>query len=189
MSKNREKKERIVAELGEKAKRATSLIFANYQGLTHPQLEQLKKALKAVNAELVVTKNTLLKRALESANRKLVLSAVEGSQIANLEGPTATLFAYNDIIAPLKELAKTIKKLKLPASPSGGQGGPAIKFGILDGRMLAEHDVIRLSTLPTRDVLLAQLVGQMQSPLYGLRQALVWNMQKLLMTLKAIEGR
>lgn len=178
-SKQRERKEAIVAQLAQKVKKAQSLVFANYQGLTHAQLEQLKKALKAVNAELVVTKNTLLKRALDQGKSEKVV----------LTGPTATLFAYGDSIAPLKELAKTIKKLKLPASPSGGQGGPAIKFGIIDGRMLAENDVIRLSTLPTRDVLLAQLVGQMQSPLYGLHRALSWNMQKLLMTLKAIEGR
>lgn len=68
MSKNRQKKEAIVAELTDKVQKAQSLVFTNYQGLTHPQLEQLKKKLKVLNADLVVTKNTLLKRAIEGSN-------------------------------------------------------------------------------------------------------------------------
>ena len=101
------------------------------------------------------------------------------SQLSTLEGPTATLFAYDDVVAPLKELAKIIKALKLPT----------IKFGIVDGKLLAENEVIRLSTLPSRQVLLAQLVGGLKSPIYGLHRALNWNIQKLVLTLKAIETK
>ncbi len=172
VSKNRQKKEVIVAELTQKVSRAKAMIFTNYQGMTHVQLEHLKKALRNTQAELVVAKNTLLKLSLEQIQNSKF-------KIQNFEGPTGTIFAYNDVVAPLKELAKIIKTLKLPA----------IKFGIVDGKLLAENDVVRLSTLPSHEVLLAQLVGGLKAPLYGLHRALNWNIQKLVMTLKAIESQ
>ncbi|MBI2430399.1 MAG: 50S ribosomal protein L10 [Candidatus Levybacteria bacterium] len=160
-----DKKVAIVAQLSQKASKAKAVVFTNYQGMTHPQLEQLKKALKNTQAEMVVAKNTLLKIAL--------------GQNQNLEGPTGTIFAYEDVVNPLKELAKTIKTLKLPL----------IKFGIIEGRVLAEADIVRLSTLPSREVLLAQFVGGIKAPLYGLHRALNWNIQKFVMTLQVIKDK
>jgi len=104
ISSNRQKKEKIVQELTDKIQKAKSLIFTNYQGLTHKQIEELKKSLKDFNAELVVTKNTLLKLALKMENGKWKMENDEG-----LANPTATLFVYDDVIAPLKQIAKTIK--------------------------------------------------------------------------------
>lgn len=166
VSKIRQKKETIVAELAEKAGKAKALVFTNYQGLTHIQLEQLKKALKKTNAEYVIAKNTLL---------KLALGQTQGDK--EFELPTATLFIYEDIVAPLKELAKTIKNLKLPA----------IKFGILEGKLITEQEVLKISILPSREVLIAQVIGGMKSPLYGLHRALQWNIQKLVLTLGVIQ--
>ena len=176
---NRKKKEGIVDELSVKVAKAKALVFTNYQGLTHQQLEKLKKALRAANAELVIAKNSLLLRALQSTEKKS--SAVVGSRstVDILVGPTATLLAYEDIVLPLKALAKTIKELKLPI----------IKFGILDGEMLAAGDIDRLSLLPPKEVLLAQLVGGLKAPIYGLHRALNWNLQRLVMTLSAIQQK
>lgn len=171
ISKNRQKKEQIVAKLSEKIKKANALVFANYQGMTHQQMEELKKALKAVNAELVVAKNSLLNLALKNSEAKPAEN--------QLKEPTATLFAYSDPIAAVKELFKTIKKINLPI----------VKFGILEKKILTGEDVNRLSTIPPREVLIAQLVGGMKSPIYGLHRALNWNLQKLVMTLKAIESK
>lgn len=169
ISKQRQKKEQIVGELLELAKKAKGFVFTNYQGMTHKQLEELKKDLKQAEADLVVTKNTLLKRTIESVDHK-----IEDSILHN---PTATLFIYNDIVAPIKALSKSIKNIKFPL----------IKSGIIEGRVLAEKDILRLSTLPSRETLIAQVVGGMKSPLFGLHRALNWNMQKLVLTLKAIE--
>src|SRR5438552_2198584 len=94
ISKNRIKKEGIIAELSQKIDKAKSIIFTNYQGLTHQQLERVKKTAKKLEAEYVTTKNTLLQRALEDKKIKL-----ENDE--NLKEPTATLFIYNDIVAPL----------------------------------------------------------------------------------------
>lgn len=168
---SRAKKEAIIKRLSEKVAKAKAMVFTNYQGMTHIQLEKLKRDLKNTQTELVVAKNTLLNLSLEASNSKL--------QMPYLEGPTAILFIYDDLVAPLKELARSIKTLVLPR----------IKFGILDNTLLAEQEIVRLAALPSREVLIAQLIGSMKSPLYGLHRALNWNLQKFVMTLKAIEAK
>ncbi|MFH1535737.1 MAG: 50S ribosomal protein L10 [Patescibacteria group bacterium] len=171
LSKSRQKKEKIVAKISEKVGKAKAMVFTNYQGMTHIQLEKFKKALKPTQAELVVTKNTLLEKALQTSNFKLLTS--------NFQEPTATLFAYADLMIPLKELAKVIKLLNLPK----------IKSGILDGKTLSADEVLKLATLPSREILIAQLVTGMKAPLFGLHRSLNWNIQKLVMTLSAIQQK
>lgn len=150
--------------------KAKSMIFTNYQGLTHQQLERLKKTAKKLQAEYITTKNTLLKRAL---GNKI---DVEKEKFVE---PTATLFIYNDIAAPLKELSKIIKELNLPK----------IKFGILEGKILTEKEISKIATLPPLPILRAQLLGQMKAPISGIHRALNWNMQKLVLTLNAIKDK
>jgi len=187
-SPNRQKKEKIVAELLEKVVRSKGMIFTSYQGLTHKQLEKLKKAVKAADADFVATKNSLILKAMEAslAEDSLRSGGAGGESRrgkAKIEGEfknaTATLFLYGDPVMPLKELAKTIKELSLPL----------IKFGILDGKQIASEEILKLSTLPTREALLTQLVVGLKSPISGLHRALNWNIQKFVMTLKAIESK
>lgn len=173
VTENRKKKEAIVAEIADKAKRAKAVVFTNYEGMTHRQLEELKKGLKTADAELAISKNTLLKIALKDSG------FADASRDQAFEKPTATLYTYGDPMLALKELAKSIKALKLPS----------IKFGIFEGRVLSNAEVTKLATLPSRDVLLAQLVGGLKSPLYGLHRALNWNVQKFVMTLSAIQQK
>lgn len=167
-SPNRQKKEKIVAELLEKVNRAKGMVFTSYQGLTHKQLEDIKKKVKSLDADFVATKNTLILRTLKDYKDKL---------LSPLTGATATLFLYGDPVGPLKEVARAIKEFNLPT----------IKFGILDGKILSVDEVLKLSTLASREVLLAQLVAGLKSPIFGLHRALNWNLQKFVMTLKAIE--
>lgn len=174
ISKNRAKKEEIVAKVSEKMEKAKALVFTNYQGLTHRQLEDLKRKLKECDTEVSVVKNTLLRLALSKTAKK---EAVKDDNALN--NPTATMFIYSDIIAPLKELAKTIKEFGLPS----------IKFGILDNKTITADEVTKLSTLPSKDVLIAQIVSGLKSPIYGLHRALSFNIQQLVMTLKAIETK
>ena len=188
VSPNRFKKQQIVAKLSDKLAKSKGLVFANYQGLTHKQLEKLKKAIKQANAELVVTKNTLLHIALgkaakepketkETQGKKTSGSSVPSvSSITSLEGPTATLFLYADPIEPLRQLAHTIKELNLPT----------IKLGIIDGKNLTSDEVMKLAALPPYNVLITQLLFQIKAPIYRLHRALGWNIQKLVMTLNAI---
>ena len=165
---NKQKKIETVAELSEKVNKSKALVFTNYQGLTHLQIEGFKKGLRKLDAEYAITKNRLMKRALEE-NKHMVDDNA-------LEQPTATLFLYGDPIAPLKTLAKMMKDLQKPG----------IKFGIMEGHIIDDKQVIQLSTLPSKEILLAQLLGMMQSPLIGLHRALNWNLQSFVMTLNAI---
>lgn len=169
-SASRAKKEKIVAKLAEKVNRAKGFVFTGYQGLTHKQLEGLKKAVQALDADFVATKNTLILKAFENCKLK-----IENS----LEDATATLFLYGDPVMPLKALAKSIKELSLPT----------IKFGILDGLQMTGEQLLKLSTLPSRETLLTQLVVGLKSPISGLHRSLRWNIQKFVMTLKAIESK
>ena len=171
VSQNRQNKEKLVAELVEKVGKSTAIVFANYQGLTHLQIEGFKKGLRKLDAEYAITKNRLMKRALEENNHPIDEHA--------LDQQTATLFLYGDPVTPLKALAKMIKETQKPT----------IKFGFMEGNQIDEQQVIKLSTLPPKEVLLAQLMGMMQSPLTGLHRALNWNLQKFAMTLKAIEEK
>ena len=166
----RQKKIDIVASLNEKLAKSKAIVFTNYQGLTHKQLEKLKKAIKPLKAEFVVAKNSLVLRALDQNKIKLA-----GEN--DLQGQTGTLFIYEDIMSPLRELAKLIKEL----------GIPSIKFAIMYGDRISGEQVLKLSTLSSREALLAQLVGSLKSPIWGLHRALSWNLNKLMLTLKYIE--
>lgn len=172
ISQNRQKKEQLVAELQEKVKKSTGMVFANYQGLTHQQLENLKKNLKKTESEFVAVKNTLLQIALKDKIDKEATKAY-------FEQPTGAMFIYNDIVDPLKELSKTIKEFKMPV----------IKFGILEGKFVTDKEVTKIASLPPLPVLRAQLLGQMQAPISGLHRALRWNLQSLVMTLNAVKDK
>ena len=192
---SRAKKEKIVAELSEKVTRSKGMVFTSYQGLTHKQLENLRKAVKALDADFVATKNTLLKLALlnskhETRNSKQIQNSNDknsknlsvsdfGFRISDFQGATATLFLYADPIMPLKELAKSIKEFNLPS----------IKFGILDGQQMSSEQILKLSTLASRETLLTQLVFSLKSPISGFHRALAWNMQRFVMTLGAIKDK
>ena len=79
----------------------------------------------------------------------------------------------------LKELAKILKEFNLPT----------IKFGILENKTITADQVNKLATLPSREILIAQLIGNMQAPIYGLHRALNWNIQKFVITLNAIQNQ
>lgn len=123
-----------VASLKEKVEKSTGFVVADYQGLTHKQLEELHKALRKVEADFTIVKNSLLKIA---SNEKL-----------KSVGPTAVLFAHKDNLGALKELYKFIKTNTLPK----------VKFSILDGQEYDEKETARLAALPTKEGLIAQLM-------------------------------
>lgn len=164
-----QKKIDTVTELTDKVGKATSIVLTEYQGLKHKQLEELRKMLRRVDAEFVVTKNRLLKRALGDA-------AVSIESL--LEQPSATLFSYADEVAPLKELLKFFK----------ATGFGKTKGGLLGTTVLTEKDITRLSTLAPRQQLLAQLAGQLNAPIQGLHYALSWNINRFVWALDAVKN-
>ena len=150
---------------------AKSIVFTDYSKLTHKQLEELRKNLKKVQGEFIVSKNSLLKRALTSINQ-----AVEE---AHLTGATGALLSMADEVSPIKTLVNFFK------TAAAG----AVKGGLLGTVALSQNDVAKLAKLPPRIELYGQLVGQLQAPIYGLHNALSWNMRKLVWTLEAVKSK
>lgn len=158
--------------LAEKVTRAKTLIFANYHGLTVNQIADLRGKIKNVGGELLVAKNTLLSRALSSTNYQLPTTNL-------LIGPTAAIFAYEDEIAPIKETATLAKTL----------GVPKFKFGFFAKRFLEASDIEELARIPTRDVLQAQVVGTLSSPIYGVVSVLQANIRNLVSVIDQVSKK
>lgn len=164
----------LVKNLTEELKEAKSLVLVNYSRLNVKAQQDLKSRLKEVGGRMVVVKNTLLKRAGESA--KLDKNLMEDSV---LQGQTALILASADPLAPIQVLGKFAKEFVSAA----GEPSPKFKVGVIDGSFQDEAALTTLSTLPGRDALLGQLLGSLMSGMYGLVGTLSNPMQGLLYTL------
>lgn len=150
MGKNRQIKEAKVLEIKEKMEKAQGIIFAKYQGLTVEEDTELRKKLRESGVEYKVYKNTLT----TLAAKELGLDAIE----TVLEGPVSVAFGYEDPTAPariLNDFAKEHKKLEL-------------KGGIVQGEIFDTAKVQQLATIPSREVLLAKLLGSFKAPVSNL---------------------
>src|SRR3989338_6025093 len=168
MPKTKLQKKEIVTELTEKVGKAKSLVFADYQGLTMSQLSVIRIQLSEINAELIVTKNNLLRIALKDSHINI--------DDASIEGPIATLLAYDDESSPIKVLTKGLKDIQIGK----------IKSGILDGEILDEAKIQKLASLPSKDELRAKVVGSLGAPLYGIVGVLQANLRNLVYALEQI---
>lgn len=171
MAKTRQQKEESVAKISEKFSRAKAIVFADYKGLNMKQLSDLRDKLRGVDGEFSITKNTLLEHALPSSNFHLPTSS--------LEGPTATLFAYDDEVSPIKVLVKALKDAALGK----------VKSGFLGATPLDEAKILQLSTLPTKDELRGKTVGVLVAPLQGMISVLQGNLRNLVYALNQIKEK
>lgn len=167
MATTREKKETIVAEYGEKIRRSQALIITEYRGLTVKQLEALRRELRGCDSEMMVSKNTLLARALIDAG----MPAPESL----LSGPTAVTFCFNELAAPAKALSKWAKDTKILV----------LRGGMVGASVFDEAGVEALSQLPGRNQLRAQVVGVLQAPISGLVNVLAGPVRGFLTVLNA----
>ena len=142
-------KEQVVAELTERLRTAETLIVADYRGLTNAEIDGLRTKLIEHGARFAVVKNTLTRRAAEAAGADALL--------ALLEGPSAIAFVESggDPVAVAKALGDTARDTKVLA----------IRGGVLEGAAMSAAEVESLAKLPPADVLRAQLVGAIVSPL------------------------
>jgi large subunit ribosomal protein L10 len=145
----RSEKERVVAELADRLRSTETLMVADYRGLSMPEIEELRSRLLEAGARFTVVKNSLTKLAAEAAGTKDVLELVEG--------PTAIAFleADGDPVAVAKVLSETARAHDVLV----------IRGGILDGSLVGDADIKRLATLPSHEVLRAQLAGAVAGPL------------------------
>lgn len=149
-----EQKKKVVQELTEKVKSAQTIVLADYRGLTVEQDTALRNALRAAGVEYKVVKNTLTSFAMKE-------NGLEGMD-AYLSGPTAMAMSATDVVAPAKVLAEFAKKFdKLE-----------LKAGVVEGKVVDVNVIQKLAELPSREVLIARLMGSLNAPMTGLAVAL-----------------
>lgn len=149
------KKVRAVEELSGKLSRSSVAIATDFRGMSANAMTELRRHLRAQGIEYHVVKNTLTERAAEAAGHPEVKEA--------LEGPTGFAFGYGDPIEPVRILQDYVRANRLPM---------LIRAAVLDGRVFPAAQLAALTTLPPREVLAAQLVGQLALPLVRLTMAL-----------------
>lgn len=161
----------LLQETKDRMQKSSALFFVDYQGLTHLQLEEAHNALRDMDAEMAVVKNTLANIALKEEKN------VDAAD--RFDGPLAVLFAYNDAVQVAKFLKDFAKKYELPK----------VKFGLFEGNILEADSVNALASIPPREVLIAKLVGLMKAPINGLVFDLKYPITKLAFAMKEIEKK
>jgi len=158
-----------VTELEESFKKAQSLIFADYKGLSVAEMSRLRGMARESEVQFRVIKNTL---ALIASHR----AGIEGLDEL-FTGPTAVALSYADPVQPAKVLKRfgAETKRELP-----------FKGGFLDGRVLSVDEVKDLAALPGRQELLARLAGTVQGPVAGFQRVLAGNLRGLVVALSRI---
>ncbi len=164
----REKKVRIIDELQEVFSECDIGILTDYRGLSAAKMTDLRRTLRKADVKYRVVKNTLARLAAERAGKNEL--------VALFEGPVAIAFGYGDITEPAKVLADYIRDSKTDLD---------IKGGFLADRLLTAADVMTLSTLPSREILLARVLGGMQSPMVALVNCLITPVRGIMGVLQA----
>lgn len=168
---NRDNKEQLVAELAEKLASAKAAFLADYRGLNVEQLNKLRSELRGAGVEYRVVKNTLLRLAAQGTGA----AALDPF----LEGPTAIAIAGQDPVAPAKilsDFAKANAKFEL-------------KGGALEGKALSVEDVKALAELPSREQLLAMMLGSLNAPASNFVGVLAAIPRSLVQVLAAIQDQ
>jgi large subunit ribosomal protein L10 len=164
----KQEKEKIVLELTEKMKSCKAIYLTDFTGLDVVRATELRKKLREASVEYQVVKNTLAQLAAKNAGMEMLLDY--------LTGPTGLAFGVKDPIIPAKILVEFAKN----------DDKPAVKVGVVEGRVVDVKQVKQLALLPSREVLISQILSAMQSPLSGLVGALEGIIRKFVGTVDAI---
>lgn len=163
-----EKKE-IVAELEQKLKSSKTAIFTDYRGIKVEEATALRRSCRDAGVEYKVVKNTLTQIAAENSG------FTELNKL--LTGPTAIAFGYEDPVAPAKVLMDFAKKNK----------NLEIKGGLIEGQVVGTDQIKNLADLPSREVLLSQVLRGFNGPLVNLCSVLQGPIRKLVYALQAVQ--
>lgn len=148
MSKIMEAKQSIVSDIAEKLEKATSCIVIDYKGLTVEEVTELRGKFREAGVDYKVYKNTMVRRAAEKAGKMEMFDDV------NLVGSNAFAISYDDAVAPAKianDFSKDHSNLEL-------------KMGYVEGAFYDSAKLIELSKIPSREALIAKLLGSLKAP-------------------------
>lgn len=162
-------KEKKVELLKKELEQAKIIVMTDYRGLTVAQMNKLRRILQAEGIRYKVVKNTLA----QIAAVDLGIAAMN----TYLEGPVAIAYGYADPVTPVKLLVKFAKE----------NDQLSLKGGMLEKQILDEQGLRQLSDLPSREVLLARVLGSFQSPLAGMMNVLQGNLRGFVYVLQAVK--
>jgi large subunit ribosomal protein L10 len=168
----KEKKARIIDGIAEDLSRSTVVVSTGYQGMTAKDMAELRQMLSGAGIGFRVVKNTLARFAAEKADRRQLMSLIEG--------PVALAFGYDDMVRPAKVLSQYVKSTGAVLQ---------IKGALVGEQVVSASGVQDLASLPPRDVLLSRLVGQLQAPIRSLQHVLSSPFQGLMTSLRAMIER
>lgn len=164
-------KEKLIQELTEKTSEMSALFLVSYKGMTYTELSNVRNSIKSSGHDFRVVKNRLLKLALKNNN-------IEGLDEYLVE-PTACAIVFGDPASVAKEFKKFAKDYK----------NFDIKAGYFEGTALSKEDVIALADLPSREELLAKMLGSMSAPARNFVSLLANIPRSLLNVLNAIKDK
>lgn len=167
VSSNLEAKKELVGEIKDKISKSKSIAFVNYSGTTVEENTALRSSFRKSGAEFKVYKNRLVLRALNELG-------ITGAE-KYLEGTNAVAFGFEDEISPAKLLVDAGKNDKFK-----------IVFGILSSKIVEASDIQKLATLPSKEILIAKLLGLLSGPATGLVSVLSAPVRGLAVALNAI---
>jgi large subunit ribosomal protein L10 len=167
----KDQKKKIVKDLSEKIKDSKVLIFSDFTGTTVAKMKALRDELRTSGSSYKITKKKLIQRALKEAGIEV--------DVYGLEGQIGIAVGQNDEVAAAKVLskfAKTNKNFK-------------ILRGVLEKKEISDKEVLYLAALPSREELLAKLVGSINAPVSGFVNVLAGNLRNFVGVLKAISEK
>lgn len=163
-----EQKAKAIHQLKDELGKAPAVYFVNYERLNAAQITKLRREFRDANSQFHVVKNTLTRIAAEQ-NEK-------GNLATYLKGPTAMIVCKNDMVKPAKILSDFAK----------ANDTVKIKGGVVEGQIISADDVKKMADIPPREVLIAQLLGSMQSPVSGFVGTLSGVLRNMVTVLDAI---
>lgn len=164
-------KKKITADLQGRFEKSTVVILTDYKGLDVSAMNALRRKLREADAEYQVAKNSLLVRASEGNDVALIKD--------QFKGPSAIAISYGDPVAPAKAITDFVKENKKFE----------VKIGVLNGKVIDVEGIKALSSLPSREVLLGQVLSTMNAVPTSLVTALSDVPRRLLNVLQAIKDQ
>lgn len=146
MSANFEKKKEVVKEIQEKFANAKSVVLSDYRGLNVAETTELREKFREAGVEYKVYKNNLVKLAVKGTDFEEIT--------ADLTGPNAIAFGYEDPVVPakvIKDFAKEHENLSL-------------KTGIIEGEYFGAEKMLKIAEIPSKDELIVRFLSSIKSP-------------------------
>ena len=168
---NREEKAAVIDRLAEELEQSQAVFAVDYRGITVSQVATLRAKLREADTTFRVVKNSLTERAADKAGAEALKSV--------LQGPTALAFVRGDAAAAAKALSDAGRLTDVLA----------FKGGLMDGQVVGPDDIRAIAKLPSREVLYAQLVGMVATPLTGLARTLNALIAGVAIQLRAIHDQ